>query len=103
MSDEAKVNLHYSVVVLMRKPWSGTSASRPESKWLLTQLRTGDTVHNYKLDRLGRSLRHLLKQLGVHEIAQRLHTLNVTLYKYLRHRKVVIHAHRKPVPSNSAV
>ncbi|RZJ93989.1 MAG: recombinase family protein, partial [Hymenobacter sp.] len=35
------------------------------------------------------------QQLGVNEIAQRLHISKVTLYKYLRHRGVVIHAHRK--------
>ncbi|WP_205701616.1 hypothetical protein [Hymenobacter rigui] len=34
-------------------------------------------------------------QLGVNGIAQRLHISKVTLYKYLRHRNVVIHAHRK--------
>ena len=33
--------------------------------------------------------------VGVNEIAQRLNISKVTLYKYLRHRKVVIHAHRK--------
>ena len=152
-------------------------------------MRTGDTVYIYKLDRLGRSLRHLLKvvgdlqqmgvglvsltdainttsaqgrfvfnlfaslaeferelirerthaglasarargrvdgrqrglseeaertaiivetlyreqQLGVNEITQRLHTSKVTLYKYLRYRKVVIHLHRKPAPGNSPV
>ena len=148
---------------------------------LLLQVRPGDTVYIYKLDRLGRSLKHLLdlvadlqrrglglislthaintasaqgrlvfnlfaslaeferelirerthaglaaarargrvggrqrglseqaertaiiaetlyreQQLGVNEIAQRLNISKVTLYKYLRHRKVVIHAHRK--------
>jgi DNA invertase Pin-like site-specific DNA recombinase len=35
------------------------------------------------------------QQLGVNEIAQRLRISKVTLYKYLRHRGVVIHAHRK--------
>ena len=160
---------------------SGASTSRPELERLLTQLRTGDTVYIYKLDRLGRSLKHLLQvvgdfqqlgvglvsltdainttsaqgrlvfnlfaslaeferelirerthaglaaarargrvggrqrglseqaertaiiaetlyreqQLGVNEIAQRLNISKVTLYKYLRHRKVVIHAHRQ--------
>jgi DNA invertase Pin-like site-specific DNA recombinase len=168
---------------------SGASVSRPELERLLTQLRTGDTVYIYKLDRLGRSLRHLLKvvgdlqqmgvglvsltdainttsaqgrlvfnlfaslaeferelirerthaglasarargrvggrqrglseeaertaiiaetlyreqQLGVNEIAQRLHISKITLYKYLRHRKVVIHAHRKTAPGNPPV
>jgi DNA invertase Pin-like site-specific DNA recombinase len=159
----------------------GASASRPELERVLTQLRRGDTVYIYKLDRLGRSLQHLLQvvgdlqqlgvglvsltdainttsaqgrlvfnlfaslaeferelirerthaglaaarargrvggrqrglseeaertaiiaetlyreqQLGVNEIARRLHISKVTLYKYLRHRQVVIHAHRK--------
>ena len=36
---------------------SGASASRPELDKLLAQLRKGDTVYIYKLDRLGRSLR----------------------------------------------
>jgi DNA invertase Pin-like site-specific DNA recombinase len=160
---------------------SGARANRPELDQLLNQLRAGDTVYIYKLDRLGRSLKHLLQvvgdlqqrgvglvsltdainttsaqgrlvfnlfaslaeferelirerthaglvsarargrvggrrrglseeaertaivaetlyreqQLGVNEIAQRLHISKVTLYKYLRHRGVVIHAHRK--------
>jgi DNA invertase Pin-like site-specific DNA recombinase len=157
---------------------SGASADRPELDKLLSHLRAGDTVYIYKLDRLGRSLKHLLQvvgdlqqrgvglvsptdainttsaqgrlifnlfaslaeferelirerthaglasargrvggrqrglseqaertaiiaetlyreqQLGVNEIAQRLHISKVTLYKYLRHRNVVIHAHR---------
>ena len=160
---------------------SGARASRPELDELLSRLRPGDTVYIYKLDRLGRSLKHLLQvvgdlqqqgvglvsltdainttsaqgrlvfnlfaslaeferelirerthaglasarargrvggrrrglseeaertaiiaetlyreqQLGVNEIAQRLNISKVTLYKYLRHRKVVIHAHRQ--------
>ena len=41
------------------------------------------------------------QQLGVNEIAQRLHISKVTLYKYLRHRKVVIHAHRKAVAAKA--
>jgi len=167
--------------VIYQEKVSGASTSRPELERLLTQLRTGDTVYIYKLDRLGRSLKHLLQvvgdfqqlgvglvsltdainttsaqgrlvfnlfaslaeferelirerthaglaaasargrvggrqrglseqaertaiiaetlyreqQLGVNEIAQRLDISKVTPYKYLRHRKVVIHAHRK--------
>jgi DNA invertase Pin-like site-specific DNA recombinase len=42
------------------------------------------------------------QQLGVNEIAQRLHISKVTLYKYLRHRHVVIHAHRKTVVTKVA-
>jgi len=43
------------------------------------------------------------QQLGVNEIAQRLYISKVTLYKYLRHRKVVVYAHRKPAASNPPV
>jgi DNA invertase Pin-like site-specific DNA recombinase len=43
---------------------SGASTSRPELERLLTQLRPGDTVYIYKLDRLGRSLKHLLQVVG---------------------------------------
>lgn len=160
---------------------SGAQANRPELDQLLSRLRPGDTVTIYKLDRLGRSLKHLLQvvgdlqqrgvglvsltdainttsaqgrlvfnlfaslaeferelirerthaglasarargrmggrrrglseeaertaivaetlyreqTLGVNEIAKRLYISKVTLYKYLRHRGVVIHAHRK--------
>ena len=42
------------------------------------------------------------QQLGVNEIAQRLNISKVTLYKYLRHRKVVIHAHRKTATAKPA-
>jgi hypothetical protein len=43
------------------------------------------------------------QQLGVNGIAQRLHIFKVNLYKYLRHRNVVIHAHRKTAPDNTPV
>jgi DNA invertase Pin-like site-specific DNA recombinase len=43
---------------------SGANASRPELDKLLSQLRAGDTVYIYKLDRLGRSLKHLLQVVG---------------------------------------
>lgn len=39
---------------------SGAQTARPELEKLLTQLRKGDTVYIYKLDRLGRSRQHLL-------------------------------------------
>ena len=164
---------------------SGATKARPELDRMLAGLRLGDTVYIYKLDRLGRSLKHLLdmvaelefrgvglvsltdainttsaqgrlvfnlfaslaeferelirerthaglasarargrargrvggrrrglseeaertaivaetlyreQQLGVNEIAQRLRVSKVTLYKYLRHRGVVTHSHRK--------
>ncbi len=42
---------------------SGALASRPELEKLLDQLRPGDTVVVWRLDRLGRSIRHLIDQL----------------------------------------
>ncbi|GAB3828604.1 recombinase family protein [Hymenobacter jeollabukensis] len=166
--------------VIYQEKASGSSAARPELDKMLGQLRQGDAVYIYKLDRLGRSLKHLLElvgelqqrgvglvsltdainttsaqgrlvfnlfaslaeferelirerthaglaaarargrvggrrrglseeaertaivaetlyreqKLGVNEIAQRLRISKVTLYKYLRHRGVVIHGHR---------
>ncbi len=38
---------------------------------------------------------------GVNEIAQRLHISKVTLYKYLRHRGVVIRSYRKATVAKS--
>ena len=43
---------------------SGARASRPELDQLLSRLRSGDTIYIYKLDRLGRSLQHLLQVVG---------------------------------------
>jgi DNA invertase Pin-like site-specific DNA recombinase len=40
---------------------SGSKAERPELMRMLDQLRAGDTVIIWKLDRLGRSLAHLIK------------------------------------------
>jgi len=155
---------------------SGATKARPELDRLLAGLRTGDTVYIYKLDRLGRSLKHLLdlvsltdainttsaqgrlvfnlfaslaeferelirertyaglaaarargrvggrrrglseetertaivaetlyneQKLGVNEIAQRLRISKVALYKYLRHRGVIIHSHRKAPTAKS--
>lgn len=165
---------------------SGTTKARPELDRLLASLRKGDTAYIYKLDRLGRSLKHLLdmvaeiefrgvglvsltdainttsaqgrlvfnlfaslaeferelirerthaglasarargrvggrqrglseaaartaiiaetlyrkQQLGVNEIAKRLDISKVTLYKYLRHRGVVIQSYRKATQAN---
>jgi DNA invertase Pin-like site-specific DNA recombinase len=39
---------------------SGARADRPQFRKLLEQVRAGDTILIWKLDRLGRSLRHLL-------------------------------------------
>jgi DNA invertase Pin-like site-specific DNA recombinase len=46
--------------IVFQEKASGAKAARPELERLLSQLRKGDTVYIYKLDRLGRSLRHLL-------------------------------------------
>jgi DNA invertase Pin-like site-specific DNA recombinase len=43
---------------------SGALAARPELRKVLDQLRPGDTLVVWKLDRLGRSLRHLLDTVG---------------------------------------
>src|SRR5699024_2287658 len=43
---------------------SGAIQSRPELNKLLDQLRPGDTLVVWRLDRLGRSIRHLIDQLS---------------------------------------
>ena len=49
---------------IYQKKVSGVSTSRSGLEWLRQQPLTGDTVYIYKLDRLGRSLRHLLTVVG---------------------------------------
>lgn len=46
---------------------SGAAASRPELDRLMDQLRPGDTLVVWRLDRLGRSIRHLIDQMAVLE------------------------------------
>lgn len=43
---------------------SGAKSSRPELDNLLVNIRTGDIIVFWKLDRLGRSLRHLIELVG---------------------------------------
>src|SRR5699024_5509595 len=43
---------------------SGSLQSRPELDKLMDQLRPGDTLVVWRLDRLGRSIRHLIDQLS---------------------------------------
>ena len=43
---------------------SGATKAHPELDRLLASLRKGDTVYIYKLDRLGRSLKHLLDMVA---------------------------------------
>lgn len=45
---------------IFQEKMSGTATSRPELDACLSYLREGDTLVVYKLDRLGRSLKHLL-------------------------------------------
>ena len=46
---------------------SGSLASRPQLDLLLDQLRPGDTLVVWRLDRLGRSVRHLIDQISALE------------------------------------
>src|SRR5690625_2474449 len=49
---------------ILPDPASGALQSRPELDKLLDQLRPGDTLVVWRLDRLGRSIRHLIDQLS---------------------------------------
>ena len=46
--------------LIFQEKKSGKNKERPELEKMLTQLRSGDTVVVWKLDRLGRSLRDLI-------------------------------------------
>ncbi len=47
--------------MIFKETASGVKTDRPELQKLLNHLRKGDIVVVYKLDRLGRSLKHLLE------------------------------------------
>lgn len=47
--------------VIFEEKISGKSTSRPELDRLMAMIRSGDTLIVYRLDRLGRSTRHLLE------------------------------------------
>ncbi|GAA4443178.1 recombinase family protein [Pontibacter saemangeumensis] len=51
---------HYGCGQLFREKKSGRNKERPELEKMINQLRAGDTVVVWKLDRLGRSLRDLI-------------------------------------------
>ena len=51
---------HAGCYRVFTKTASGARADRPTLEQLLDQLRPGDTLVVWKLDRLGRSLRHLV-------------------------------------------
>ena len=59
--------------MIFKETVSGATKERPQLKKLLEQIRKGDVVVVYKLDRLGRSLKHLL------EIVEILNSKNVAL------------------------
>ena len=59
--------------MIFKETVSGAKKERPQLKKLLEQIRKGDVVVVYKLDRLGRSLKHLL------EIVEVLNSKNVAL------------------------
>lgn len=59
--------------MIFKETVSGATKERPQLKKLLEQIRKGDVVVVYKLDRLGRSLKHLL------EIVEVLNSKNVAL------------------------
>lgn len=59
--------------MIFKETISGAKRERPQLKKLLEQIRKGDVVVVYKLDRLGRSLKHLL------EIVEILNSKNVAL------------------------
>ncbi len=51
--------------ILFKETASGSKTDRPELDKLIGQLRKGDIVIVYKLDRLGRSLKHLLEMVDL--------------------------------------
>ncbi|SIS63019.1 Site-specific DNA recombinase [Chryseobacterium joostei] len=59
--------------MIFKETVSGAKKERPQLTKLLEQIRKGDVIVVYKLDRLGRSLKHLL------EIVEILNTKNVAL------------------------
>src|SRR4029450_9620916 len=62
---------------IFREKVSGTSRSRPELQRLLEQLRAGDTVVVWKLDRIARSTRHLLEVMDtIREAGARFQSLS---------------------------
>lgn len=68
--------------IIYKEIVSGTKADRPELNKLIEHIRKGDVVIVYKLDRLGRSLKHLLemvdffnkKEVGLQSISDSIDT-----------------------------
>jgi DNA invertase Pin-like site-specific DNA recombinase len=62
---------------IWREKVSGMTRQRPELQRLLEQLRTGDTVVVWKLDRIARSTRHLLEMMDtIREAGARFRSLS---------------------------
>jgi DNA invertase Pin-like site-specific DNA recombinase len=61
---------------------SGARQDRPELERMLSQLRSGDTIVVWKIDRIGRSLKHLVnligdlqeRQIGFHSLTDNINT-----------------------------
>jgi len=51
----------YGCDVIFKEKYTGTKAKRPELENMLSHLRPGDRVVVTKLDRLGRSMKHLME------------------------------------------
>ncbi|MGP7938392.1 recombinase family protein, partial [Pseudomonas aeruginosa] len=67
---------------------SGAKSARPELDKLLAHVRAGDTVVIWKLDRLGRSLKHLVELVG--ELAERKVGLQGTVAKLAMRQPFVL-------------
>jgi DNA invertase Pin-like site-specific DNA recombinase len=61
---------------IFREKLSGASRERPEFQRMLDQLRSGDTVIVWKLDRLARSTRDLLETMAIREAGARFQSLS---------------------------
>lgn len=71
---------------------SGAKSDRPEFIKMMDQLREGDTVIVYKLDRLGRSLKHLIDTVAV--LADRgvsFKSINDQIDTSTNHGKLIFH------------
>ena len=71
---------------------SGAKADRPELKKLIDQLREGDVIITWKLDRLGRSLRDLVNLMNdIQDKGAGLKSLNDSIDTTTPHGKLTFH------------
>ena len=85
---------------------SGARSDRPTLTQLLDQLRPGDTLVVWKLDRLGRSLRHLVdtvtgladRGIGFRSLQEAIDTTTTPggklVFRHLRGRPIAANVHR---------